>query len=61
MFKHLDSEFVHLTQVNILEEDTFILLSEEVIIMFDCFHGIRRKRMDFMVNGLQVEYMVRCI
>ena len=29
--------------------------------MFDCFHTIRRKRMDFMVNGPRVEYMVRCI
>jgi hypothetical protein len=36
-FNHLDSEFVHLTQVNISEEDTLILLSEEVIIMLDRF------------------------
>jgi hypothetical protein len=39
-FKHFDSEFVCLTQVNILGEDTFILLSEKVIIMFDCFHMV---------------------
>jgi hypothetical protein len=37
------------------------MLSEKVIIMFDCFHAIRRKIMDFMVNGSRVEYMVRCI
>jgi hypothetical protein len=61
VIKHLDSEFVRLTQVNILEEDTLILLSEEVIIMFDCFHMIQHKRMDFMVNGLGVEYRVCCI
>ncbi len=59
VFKHLDSEFTCLTQVHISEEETLILLSEEVIIMFDCFHTIRCKRMDFMVNGLRVDYMVR--
>ena len=61
VFKHLDSEFVRLTQVNISEEETLILLSEEVIIMFDRFYAIRRKRMDFTVHGSRVEYMVRCI
>jgi hypothetical protein len=61
VFKHLDLEFVRLTQVNIFEEETLILLLEEVIIMFDRFHAIRRKRMDFRVNGNQVEYMARCI
>ena len=35
VFKHLDSEFMGLTQVNISEDKTLILLSEEVIIMFD--------------------------
>jgi hypothetical protein len=29
--------------------------------MFDRFHVIRRKMMDFMVNGLWVEYLARCI
>jgi hypothetical protein len=61
VFKHLDVEFTRLTQVHISEEETLILLSKEVIIMFDCFHAIRHKRMDFMVNGSRVEYMVRCI
>jgi hypothetical protein len=61
VFKHLDAKFVHLTQVNISEEETLILLSEEVIIMYDRFHVIRQKRMDFMVNRLQVEYLARCI
>ncbi len=40
VFKHLDAEFVHLMQVNISEEETLILLSEEVIIMYDRFHAI---------------------
>ncbi len=61
VFKHLDLEFVHLTQVNILEEDRLILLSKKVIIMFDRFHAVRCKRMDFMVNGARVEYMVHCV
>ena len=61
VFKHLDAEFTRLTQVNISEEETLILLSEEVIIMFDRFHAIRRKRMDFTVNGNRVKYMARCI
>jgi len=61
VFKHLDSEFVRLTQVNISEDETLILLSEEGIIMFDRFYAIRRKRMDFKVHGSQVECIVRCI
>ncbi len=59
--KHLDAELVKLTQMNILEEEALILLSEEVIIMFDRFYAIWRKRMDFVVKGNRVEYMVRCI
>jgi hypothetical protein len=61
VFKHLDMEFMRLTQVNISKEETLILLSEEVIIMFNRFHAIRCKRMDFIVNGLRVECMVQCI
>jgi len=55
VFKHLDSQFMCLTQVNISEDETLILLSKEVIIMFDRFYAIRRKRMDFTVHGLCVE------
>jgi hypothetical protein len=40
VFKHLDLEFMRLTQVHISEEETLILLSEEVIIMFYLFHVI---------------------
>ncbi len=58
VFKHLDAELTHLTQVKISEEETLILLSEEVIIMYNCFHAIQCKHMDLMVNGLRVEYMV---
>jgi hypothetical protein len=61
VFKHLDAKFTRLTKVKILEEETLILLSEEVIIMYNRFHAIRCKHMDFMVNGLCVEYMVWCI
>ena len=61
VFKHLDSEFARLTQVNISKDETLILLPEEVIIMFDHFYAICRKRMDFTVHGSRVEYMVRCI
>ncbi len=61
IFKHLDAEFTRLMQVHISEDETLILLSEEVIIMIDQFHAIQRKRMDFMVNGSRVEYMVQCI
>jgi hypothetical protein len=58
VFKHLDAEFTRLTQVNISKEETLILLSEEVIIMYDRFHAVRRKHMDFTVNGSHIEYMV---
>jgi hypothetical protein len=59
--KHLDAKLVKLTQMNILEEEALILLSEEVIIMFDRFYAIRHKCMDLVVKGNRVEYMVRCI
>jgi hypothetical protein len=59
--KHLDSELTKLSQMGISSEDSLILLSEEVIIMFEQFYSIRRKRMDFTVKGSRVEYMVRCI
>jgi hypothetical protein len=59
--KHLDSELTKLTQMNISPEEALILLSEEVIIMFDRFYTIRRKRMEFIVKGTRVQYMVRCI
>ena len=29
--------------------------------MFDHFHAIRRKRMNFTIHGSRVDYMVRCI
>jgi hypothetical protein len=59
--KHLNSELYKLTQMGIPGEDFLILLSEEVIIMFDRFYAIRHKRMDFTVRGAGVEYMVHCI
>jgi len=59
--KHLDSELTKLTQMNISPEEALILLSEEVIIMFDHFYTIRRKRMEFIVKGTRVQYMVHCI
>jgi hypothetical protein len=59
--KHLDAELTKLMQMNISEEEALILLSEEVIIMFDHLYAIRHKRMDFVVKGSRLEYMVRCI
>ncbi len=59
--KHLDSELTKLTQMGILEEEALILLSEEIIIMYDRFYVIWRKRMEFIVKGTRVDYMVCCI
>ncbi len=59
--KHLDLELTKLSQMGIPLEDALVLLSEEVIIMFEWFHSIRRKRMDFTVKGAKFKYMVRCI
>jgi hypothetical protein len=44
--------------MGIPEGDVRVLLSEEIIIMFECFHAIRCKRFDFTVQGAGVEYMV---
>ena len=59
--KHLDSELTKHSQMGIPAEDVLELLSKEVIIMYEQFHSIRRKRMDFTVKGSKVEYMVHCI
>jgi hypothetical protein len=59
--KHLDAELTKLTQMHITVEEALILLSEEIIIMFDQFYAIRCKRMEFTVKGTRVEYMVWCI
>ena len=61
MHKHLNAELTKLMQMNILEEEALILLSEEEIIMFDRSYAIRHKWMDFVVKGSRLEYMVRCI
>jgi hypothetical protein len=54
--KHLDSELTKLTQMGIPEEELLIILSEEIIIMFDFFYTICRKRMDFTVKSMRIEY-----
>ncbi len=59
--KHLDEELQKLTQMGIPEGNVLVLLSEEIIIMFKCFHAIRRKRFDFTVQGAGVKYMVCCV
>ncbi len=59
--KHLDSELTKLTQMGIPAEESLILLLEEIILVLDCFYTIWRKRMDFMVKGAWVEYMIWCI
>ncbi len=56
--KHLNSKLTKLTQMGILEEETLILLLEEIIIMFNQFYTIRHKRMDFTVKRTCVEYMI---
>ncbi len=59
--KHLDAELTKLTQMHISADEALILLSEEIIIMFNQFYAIRRKRMEFRVKGTWVEYTVQCI
>jgi hypothetical protein len=59
--KHLDSKVAKLTQMGIPEEESLILLSEAIIIMVDHFYTIRRKRIDFTIKSLHVQYMVWCI
>ncbi len=49
--KHLDAELAKLTQMHITAKEALILLSEEIIIMFDQFYAIRHKRMEFTVKG----------
>ena len=61
LHKHLDSELDKLKKMGISQANVLVLLSEEVIIIFERFNTIRRKRMDFRIKDNRVEYMVRCI
>jgi uncharacterized membrane protein YwzB len=47
--------------MGILEEEALILPSEEIIIMYNCFYAIQRKRMEFIVKGTRAHYMACCI
>ena len=60
--KHLDYEYTRLTQQFIQDEDALILLSEEVIIMHNRIHAVRRQRMEFVASkDNKADYMARCI
>ena len=59
--KHLDMELTRLTQLHISEEESLILLSEEVIIMYSRIHDVRKHMMEFTGQINKVDYMVRCI
>jgi len=59
--KHLDMELTRLTQLHISEEESLILLSEEVIIMYSRIHDVRKHMMEFTGQVNKVDYMVRCI
>jgi len=48
--KHLDYEYTRLTQQFIQDNDVLILLSEEVIIMYNRINAVRRQRMEFVVS-----------
>ncbi len=59
--KHLDMELTRLTQLYISEEESLILLSEEVTIMYSRIHDVRKHMMEFTGQVNKVDYMVRCI
>jgi len=60
--KHRDTEYLKLTQQHISEDEALILVSEQVIIMYQRIHQVRSQRMEFVPNkGSRVAYMARCI
>ncbi len=60
--KHLDTEYMKLTQQHIAEEEALILLSEQVIIMYQRIQQVWSQRMEFVpTKGSKVAYMARCI
>ncbi len=59
--KHLDMELSRLTQLHISEEESLILLLEEVIIMYAWIHDVQKHMMEFTTHVNKVDYMVRCI
>ena len=60
--KHLDTEYLKLTQQHISEDEALILVSEEVIIMYQRIQQVRSQRMEFVPNkGSKIAYMARCV
>ena len=59
--KHLDTELMRLTQLHISEEESLVLLSEEVIILYSWIHDVRKYMMEFTGQVNKVDYMGRCI
>jgi hypothetical protein len=60
--KHLDTEYMKLTQQHIVEEEALILLSEQVIIMYQRIQQVWSQWMEFLpTKGSKVAYMARCI
>ena len=60
--KHLDTEYLKLTQQHISEDEALILVSEQVIIMYQRIHQVCSQRMEFVPNKVsQMAYMARCI
>ncbi len=60
--KHLDTEYMKLTQQHISEEEALILLSEQVIIMYQRIQQVRSQRMEFVpTKGSKAAYMAQCI
>ncbi len=60
--KHLDTEYMKLIQQHIAEEEALILLSEQVIIMYQQIQQVQSQWMEFMLTkGSKVAYMARCI
>ena len=56
--KHLDTEYLKLTQQHISEEEALILVLEQVTIMYQRIQQVRSQRMEFVPNkGLHMAHM----
>ena len=61
LYRHLDTELLHLSQMHLDTKALLVLLSKEVIILFTIIHNICKKGLEFSTSCDPLEYMVKCI
>ena len=61
LHRHLDTELQRLGQIQLDNDALLVLLSEEVIILFNLVHSVRKKGIEFSLTCDFTDFMARWI